>query len=320
MMKTRFNRRDFLAVSTVAGIGLAGGNLLAADASKPGLHKAVLGNPTDATLRSLKATGFNGIESTNWAATPQQAETARAAAEALGLRIHSVLFGWADFNRGEAAMARGIAQMEAALRASRAYGGNTVLFVPCKIGGMPIPAPWEFDIRFDEKTTHLKQVVRGDNTKYRQYIDAHNQAIDASREGVRKLIPAAERLGIVIALENVWNNLLVEPVLHANFVASFDSPWVRAYFDIGNHVKYAPPQQWIHTLGKLIAKCHVKDFKLNPNGHDGSFCEMRDGSINWPAVRQALEAIGYHGWLSIEDSHLPLPEQSRRLDLIIAGK
>ena len=64
---------------------------------------------------------------------------------------------------------------------------------------------------------------------------------------------------------------------------------MRAYFDIGNHVKYAPPQQWIRTLGKLIAKCHVKDFKLNADGHDGNFCEMRDGSINWPAVRQALE-------------------------------
>ena len=98
----------------------------------------------------------------------------------------------------------------------------------------------------------------------------------------------------------MWNNLLVKPDIYANFVASFDSPWVKAYFDIGNHVKYAPPQQWIRTLGKLIAKCHVKDFKLNADGHDGDFCEMRDGSINWPAVRQALEEIGYHGWLSIE--------------------
>ena len=83
------------------------------------------------------------------------------------------------------------------------------------------------------------------------------------------MIPAAEKAGVRIAIENVWNNLWVKPELHANFVASFQSPWVRAYFDIGNHVKYAPPQDWIRTLGKLLAKCHVKDFKLDPDGHGG---------------------------------------------------
>ena len=182
----------------------------------------------------------------------------------MGLRIHSVLFGWADVNQGEAKLAEGVAHMETALRAARGYGASTVLFVPCRIGGMPMPEPWEFDIRFDEKTGHLRQVVSGDNEKYQKYIDAHNQAVDASREGVRRLIPTAEKVGVVIAIENVWNNLWVKPGVFANFVASFDSPWLRAYFDIGNHVKYAPPQEWIHTLGKLIAKCHVKDFKLKP--------------------------------------------------------
>ena len=94
---------------------------------------------------------------------------------------------------------------------------------------------------------------------------------------------------MIIALENVWNNLWVKPDLSANFVASFDSPWVRAYFDIGNHVKYAPPQEWIRTLGKLIVKCHVKDFKLNAGRPRRPFCDIREGSIDWPAVRKALD-------------------------------
>ncbi len=104
-----------------------------------------------------------------------------------------------------------------------------------------MPEAWEFDIRFDEKTGHLKQVVAGDNAPYASYIEAHNQAIDTSREAVEQLIPAAEKTGVIIALENVWNNLWVKPDVFRNFVASFDNPWVRAYFDIGNHVKYAPP-------------------------------------------------------------------------------
>ena len=121
--------------------------------------------------------------------------------------------------------------------------------------------------------------------------------------------------------ENVWNNLWVKPALFANFVRSFDSPWVKAYFDIGNHVRYAPPEEWIRALGSLIVKCHVKDFRLNRQKRNGGdFVHPRDGSIDWPSVRRELDKVGYNGWLTIEDSGLPLEEFSRRLDLIIAGK
>ena len=183
-----------------------------------------------------------------------------------------------------------------------------------------MPEPWEFDIRFDPATGHLKQVVAGDNGPYADYIANHDRSADASREAVKRLIPAAEKAGVIIAIENVWNNMWVSPEFHRNFVASFDSPCVRAYFDIGNHVKYSPPQKWIHTLGKLIAKCHLKDFKLNPNGHGGNFCNIRDGSIDWPVVRAALADIGYSGWMSIEGGDLSPKEHSRRFDLILAGK
>lgn len=107
----------------------------------------------------------------------------------------------------------------------------------------------------------------------------------------------------------------------AHFIDSFESRWVRAYFDIGNHVKYSAPQRWIAVLGKWIVKCHVKDFKLNPDGRGGRFVNIREGSVNWPIVTKALKDIGYQGWMTIEGSErLPVAEQSRRLDLIIAGK
>jgi len=166
----------------------------------------------------------------------------------------------------------------------------------------------------------VSQVVRGDNAKYAAYIKAQNEATDASRRAVEKLIPVAEKTGVVIALENVWNNLWVKPKLFAQFVASFNNPWVKAYFDIGNHVKYAPPEEWIQALGKLIVKFHVKDFKLNPDGRGGKFVHFREGSINWPMVRREIDKIGYNGFLTIEEDGLPLEEFRRRLDLVIAGK
>jgi hexulose-6-phosphate isomerase len=116
----------------------------------------------------------------------------------------------------------------------------------------------------------------------------------------------AEKCGVVIALENVWNNLWVRPAVFRHFVASFQSPWVKAYFDIGNHVKYFAPEEWILTLGSLLAKIHVKDFKLNPAdaGGGGDFVDIRDGSVRWPVVRAALERVGYSGWYTVEGGKL----------------
>ena len=322
-MQCRLSRRDFLAASAAAGAGLMTAGRLNAAEFKTTLHKALIGSPDEETLTSWKAAGFAGMEANKWDATPAQAAQGRKIAEKLGMRIHSVLRGWTNFNSPDGGkVADDVESVATALRAAQGYGADALLLVPCRIGGMPMPEPWDFDIRFDEKTGHVARVVAGDNAPYKEYIEAQNYATDASRKAVRKLIPVAEKTGVVIALENVWNNLWVKPALFANFIASFDNPWVQCYYDIGNHVKYAMPEHWIRALGKLIVKVHVKDFAVDrskPRG--GTFVDIRDGDVDWPLVRKELDKIGYNGWMTIEGSgKLSLEERSRRLDLIIAGK
>ena len=317
-MSCSVTRREFLAATAVSGAGLLAAGRLEGATFKTTLKKAMIGTPNEVTLKRWKEAGFNGMESTDRGASPEKAAAARRMAEDLGMRIHSVLYGWANFNTKS--VEKDIASVEVALRACQGYGADALLLVPCRIGGMPMPQAWDFDIEFDEKTGHLKQVAAGDNAQYAKYIEAHDHAGDTSREAVRKLIPTAEKTGGIIALENVWNNLWVKPAVFKNFVASFDNPWVKAYFDIGNHVKYAPADEWVRTLGKLIVKCHVKDFKLALGGHGGNFVDIRDGSVNWPAVRRELDAAGYNGWMTIEGGGLSLEDNSRRLDKIIAGE
>ncbi|MBI4324702.1 MAG: sugar phosphate isomerase/epimerase [Chloroflexi bacterium] len=328
-MKPNFNRRDFLTATTTLATGLGLGfssairkSQAAEPVFKTKLHKALIMNhPSEEGLRKLKEAGFDGVEA--GILSPDEAGKCRALADKLGLRIHSVLRGWAEFNSPDPAkVEETFATSEAALRAAHAFGADAVLLVPCRIGGMKMPRPWEFLLEFDEPTGHLTKVAYGDNAPYAEYIKAHNHATDTSRELVKRLIPLAEKTGVIIALENVWNNLWVKPSHFKHFVASFQSPWVKAYFDIGNHVKYAPPEDWILALGDLIVKCHVKDFKLNPSDPNGqgSFVNIRDGSIRWPVVRSALDAAGYNGWMTIEGGDLSLEEHSRRLDLILAGK
>ena len=328
----QINRRQFIGATTIltAGLSLPATVSTAngATESKPNiafktkLKKALIVNqPSEDALKKLKEAGFDGVE--GGVIKPEAAEACRKTAESLEMKIHSVLRGWAEFNSADSAKYEASFKLsEDALRTAQAFGAEAVLLVPCRIGGMKIPRPWEFQIEFDPASGHLTKVVYGDNAPYAEYIKAHNHACDTSKEAVKRLIPLAEKTGVVIALENVWNNLWVKPALFQNFVASFQSPWVKAYLDLGNHVKYAPAEEWVLTLGKLIAKLHVKDFKLNPadpNG-EGRFVDILDGSIRWPVVRQAIESVGYNGWLTIEGGSLSQAEHSSRLDKIIAGK
>ncbi len=316
-------RRNFIRTSFAASAGLLSGRQLHAQQPfKTKLSKAtIVGRPEEVSLRQLKEAGFDGVETTA-VISESEALDCRRMADKLGMRIHSVLRGWTEMNSPDRAkVEQSVASAAGALKAAKGYGADTILLVPCRCGGMPMPEAWDFAVEFDEKTSHVTRIVAGDNEKYKLYIEAQNHATDTSREAIKKLIPVAEEAKVVIAIENVWNNLWVTPALARNFVDSFQCPWIKSYFDVGNHVKYpAKPQDWIRTLGPLLAKVHIKDFKLKPDGHGGDFVHPRDGSVDWPSVRQALDDSAYNGWLTIEDSGLSLTEFSNRLDMIIEGK
>ena len=324
-MKNFVSRREFLAGSAYAAGGLALGLQTSclpeqSKSGKPRLQKAlILNKPTEELLTKVRDAGFDGVE----AGIVSQAEAvkARKTAEKLGLRIHSVLRGWAKFNSDKPdEVQQSLAVTVDALAAGQGYGADAILLVPGRIGGMAMPQPWEFQIEFDEKNGHLTAVAKKDNDRYRDYIAAHNHAYDSFRTAITKLIPQAEKTGVVIAVENVWNNLFADPRHARHFIDSFKSQSVHCYFDIGNHLKYSRPEEWIGVLGKRIAKCHVKDFRLNANGHGGRFVNIRDGSVDWPAVRKALAGIGYNGWMTIEGSgNISMAQRNERLDLIIAG-
>ena len=151
-------RRDFLAAATAAGASVVLARPLQAAAWKTKIHKALIGAPDEATLERWKAAGFEGYESTDRSASQQKAAAARKLAEKHGMRIHSVMYGWANFNHPEKVEAD-LASVETALLAAQAYGADTVLLVPCRISEK-MPKPWEFAIRFDERTGRLRKSSR----------------------------------------------------------------------------------------------------------------------------------------------------------------
>jgi L-ribulose-5-phosphate 3-epimerase len=219
-----------------------------------------------------------------------QVEEIKHAAEGSGLRIHSVMnmahWKYPLSSADAGVVAASIKGMETSLRNAHFWGADTVLLVPAVV---------------DAKT-------------------GYREAWKRSQEEIRRMIPLAKELNVIIAVEEVWNKFLLSPLEFASYVDSFNSPSIRAYFDVGNVVINGYPQDWIRILGPRIAKLHIKDFKFAKR--EAQFVPLREGEIDWPEVYKALAEIGYRGSATVE---LPpgdkdyLREVSRRFDLILAG-
>jgi hexulose-6-phosphate isomerase len=106
----------------------------------------------------------------------------------------------------------------------------------------------------------------------------------------------------------------------ASYIDEFRSPWLKAWFDVGNVVLYGYPQDWIHILGKRIVKVHLKDFKRKEDGY--AWVNLGEGDVDWAAVRQAFADIDYAGSAITEldgGDETYLRDVSRRIDRLLLG-
>ena len=212
----------------------------------------------------MKSLGFDGMELES--PIGLDAREVRAASEATAMPVHGVvnMQHWkvrlSDADPQTRDKSR--AALEECVREAKAFGGDSVLLVPGLVSGD------------DENHDHVWHRSIGE---------------------IRKVLPLASRLGVRILIENVWNGFCETPEALRDYLDEIASPWVGAYFDIGNAVKFSPSQDWIRVLGSRIVKLDVKDWSAT-NG----FCKIGDGDVNWPAVRESLAEIGFTGWCTAE--------------------
>jgi len=323
------DRRHFLATGTGALLSMAAGRLHAqaspAAPFKVKIKKAIIGGPDESTFKRAKDHGFDGVQIGSWNHKPEDARRARETADKIGVQIPSLIRAWVSLDSPKPEeIDKIVASLETALLAAEGFGCTNILLVPALSPKVAIPPAHEFDIEMDDVGI-VSRVVKGDNAKYQPYIDAQNRATKSSWEVLKRVTPIAEKTKVVIALENVWNNLWVRPDLFKKFIDGHKHPMVRAFFDCGNNVKYGiPPETWIRTLGKSVMELHIKEYRLNPDGQSGVWTNLRENGINWPEVRKALDEVGFDGYATIEESgakpNLPLEEQAKRCDLILEGK
>lgn len=299
-MTVTVNRREFLLKTPSIAMS---GALLSTAAPTPGVAAAGLRKgacigvmPEGMTVLQkfevAKRAGFEGIEP-NTLNTPGEVLQFKEASEKTGIKILSIMnsdhWKYPLSDNDPEVVKKSISGMQTSLRNAHELGADAVLLVP----GVVVA-----DVR---------------------YADVYKR----SQERIKELLPLARELRVVIAVENVGNRFLLSPLEFARYVDEFKSPWVRAYFDIGNIVSNGYPQDWIRTLGSRLAKVHIKRFEPGTDHAKFDPKDRRTLGIHWPEVRRALTEVGYTGWVTAEvrsgDENY-VKEVSARLDRIFAGQ
>jgi hexulose-6-phosphate isomerase len=303
------SRRDFLktSVTTVCAAGvsavalgpslsMAGGAKGSASSSQLHIKKGLVFDMLPEKLsygdrfKLARDAGFEVVQMPT-EADAHKAEEIKKAADSAGIHIDSVMnmdhWKYPLSSSDHAMVEKSLAGMRTSLHNAKLWGADTVLLVPAVV---------------DAKTS---------------YHDAWQR----SQKEIRSLIPLAEELKVIIAIEEVWNKFLLSPLEMAKYIDEFQSPWIKAWFDVGNVVLYGYPQDWIHTLGKRIVKVHLKDFKRKEDGY--AWVNLGDGDVDWSSVRQAFADIGYSGSVitELDGGDEPyLRDVSGRIDRLLLGR
>ncbi len=108
-------------------------------------------------------------------------------------------------------------------------------------------------------------------------------------EKLKELSPKAEKAGVVLGLES-W----MSAEQNLEIIEHVDSDAVQVYYDVGNsHKRGYDIYKEIRILGKHICQFHAKDYGAELFGK---------GDIDFKRVREAMDDIGYRGWIVFESS------------------
>ena len=106
-------------------------------------------------------------------------------------------------------------------------------------------------------------------------------------EILKKVMPACEKAGLIYGIES-W----MSAEEHVEIIDRVGSAALQVYYDVGNsHLRGYDIYKEIRWLGsKRICEFHAKDYNFI----------FGQGKVDFKEVRQAMDDIGYRGWIQIE--------------------
>jgi L-ribulose-5-phosphate 3-epimerase len=143
-------------------------------------------------------------------------------------------------------------------------------------------------------------VVAGVVTEDMPYNDVYRRCVEA----MQALGEKAAKAKVKIGCENCCSEqrFLLSPREFRQFLEDLNQPYVGIHLDVGNIHDTGFPEQWIEIHGPRITRIHLKDVlrKRGRCGDQSVYTNLFLGDNNWPAIRSALDKVGYNGWLIAE--------------------
>lgn len=128
---------------------------------------------------------------------------------------------------------------------------------------------------------------------------AYGAAYQRLVEALGALATHAEKAGVAIHIENIWNMFLLSPLELVRALAEVNSGHVGALLDTGNVTQTGFAAQWVDILGPFLREVHLKDFRRAVGTVEG-FVPLLSGDVDWPEVMTALQRNAYDGYLIAE--------------------
>lgn len=112
-----------------------------------------------------------------------------------------------------------------------------------------------------------------------------------------RVAPAAERLGVAIALET--HDAFASAATVAEVLRRIPSPAVGALWDLHHPYRVGEsPEQVMDLLGDRILHVHVKDARRRPDGWD--LVLLGEGEVPVARSLEMLRRRGYERWIAVE--------------------
>ena len=302
MQRRNFIKNTLLATGAlslpIANNSLFAGNVAITQPTAADFKKSIMwgtvgveGSVLD-KCKMIKEAGFHGIEPNSHMDRKEVIDAAKSSGLAITDVCCSTHWGKPLSHPDANVQQEGIDGVIVALEDAKAYGADAILLVPG---------------------------IVNENVSY-------DECWNRSTENILKLLPLAEKMKVMICIENVWNNFLLSPMEACRYVDQFNSPFVKFYFDTGNILMYGWPEQWIKILGNRIGRIHIKEFSKQIADKQGRWAGfealLTEGDVNWPKVMNSLRQSYQNTWLTTEQGSNKTTEDlkdlSKRFDKILS--
>lgn len=244
-----------------------------------------VGTTIEETVATLAELGYEGVE---WRVHDEghirptsllaDAERARKASQSYGLAVSGLSTYLANCQLGNAK------QIEAVVEAATILGATQVRVYPSRYTG---------ETPFGE-------------------------LLERTRHDLESAVQIASKRNVRLLTEIHFGYLTSSPSLAYMLVHGFDPDCVGVLFDPGNMI-IEGMEQWklgLELLGPYLSHVHLKNalWYRDERGWQRRWAGLEEGQVHWPDVLAALHAVGYDGWLSLEDLR-PVPWRERLAEI-----